>query len=682
MILGKIFGKITTTQFQFLVEKETKKFEFIQVLHKVYDYVLCQAVEIERTDKDIARCVVIGYKDEQGRIKPIRIPFDQNSEVLRAEDGFIKQIIKLDDTEKGAFIGRLEGKNIDIHLDLTKLLTKHIAILAKSGAGKSYTVGVLIEEIIDKKVPILIIDPHGEYTSLKLPNTEEKELLAEYGLKPKGFSNIQIYGDAKINPELKPLRLNNNLSPSEILHLIPGKLSNTQTGLLYSALKHIDTINFTNVLLELDKEENNTKWTIINNLEYINNLGIFTDGFTAYNELIQPGRCTIINLKGVSPDVQEIIVYKLVKDLFELRKKEKIPPFFTIIEEAHGYCPERNFGETRCSKILRTVASEGRKFGLGLCVISQRPARVDKSVLSQCTTQIILKITNPNDLKAVYNSVEGLTSESQDEIKNLSIGTALVTGVVDMPLFVNIRPRMTQHGGQAVDMLEQAQDEDFFETREKFKKNFSGPQNVDILREVEEFQESDLLPIIKPKITINDLKLMSDKEITTVSEILIPGFVFLCQDKDKEFNLLIESVKGRIITNVDDFLTKELPALDKLSQEQIRALHAAFKLKKFKIEDLIKLGMSLDVKEYLVVLEKQGYLEKSKDTYTLSDRYVLSQLSKHANFAKIEFLSVKYDSKQEPKITVDELKEKLSKFTTVKDQRECYMLRHEIEYAE
>ena len=664
MILGKIFGRITTTEFQFIVEKETRKFEFVQVLHKVYDYVLCQVVEIERTDRDIAKCVVIGYKDEQGRIKPIRIPFDQNSEVLRAEDDFIKEIIKLEDTEKGAFIGRLEKKNIDVHMDLTKLLTKHVAILAKSGAGKSYTVGVLVEEIVDKKVPVLIIDPHGEYSSLKQPNEEEKEELAKYGLEPKKFTNVQIYGDTKLNPELRPLRLNNNLTPAEILHLIPGKLSNTQTGLLYSALKHLDTINFTNVLLELDKEENSTKWTIINNLEYLNNLDIFTESFTAYNELIQPGRCTIISLKGISPDVQEIIVYKLIKDLFELRKKEKIPPFFTIIEEAHNYCPERSFGETRSSKILRTVASEGRKFGLGLCIISQRPARVDKSVLSQCTTQIILKITNPNDLKAVYNSVEGLTAESQEEIKNLSIGTALVTGVVDMPLFVNIRPRMTQHGGHAADMLEQAEDKDFFE-------------------EVKEFQESDLLPVIKPKITVKDLKLMSDKEIKTVSEVLIPGFLFLCQEKDKEFNLLVESATGKIITNVDDFITKELPDLEEMTPNQIKLLHTSFKLKKFTAEELSKQGFPLSITNQLDFLEEQGYIERSSGgSYILSERYVLSQLSKYASYAKIEFLSVKYDSKEEAKMNVDEIRERLSKFTTLKDQRECWILKHDVKYAE
>ncbi len=661
MILGRIFGKITTNKFRFLVEKETKKFEFVQVLHKVYDYVLCQVVEIERTDKDVAKCIVIGYKDEKGRIKPIRIPFEQNSEVLKAEDDFIKSIIKLDDDKKGAFIGRLEGKNIDVSLDLKKLLTKHVAILAKSGAGKSYCSGVLIEEIIDKKVPVLIIDPHGEYSSLKYPNEEEKESLAKYGLEPKGFKAIIEFGDTSIVQGARPLRLNNNLSPAEITHLIPGKLSNTQMGILYSALKHLDKVNFASLLLELEKEENNSKWTIINNLDYLNNLNIFTDSYIAYNEFIQPGRCSIINMKGIPPDVQEIIVYKLIKDLFELRKKEKIPPFFCVVEEAHNYCPERSFGETRCSKILRTVASEGRKFGLGLCIISQRPARVDKSVLSQCTTQIILKVTNPNDLKAITNSVEGITAEANDEIKNLAIGSALITGIVDMPLFVNIRPRMTMHGGHAVNILDQANEEDFFE-------------------KVEEFEKSDIMPIIRPKISAKDLRLMSEKKIKSIRKILVPGYLFLCSNNNAEFNLLVESTEGSIITDVESFSTKKLPELEKLSQDEIRLLHASFQLKKFRESDLLQKGFPMDVGKILNSLEKKQYLVKKGEFYTLSGKYVLSQLSKHACFTKIEFLQLNYDEKHDRRISLDELKEKLSKFTKIKDQRECFILKYDLIY--
>ncbi|MFH2020841.1 MAG: ATP-binding protein [archaeon] len=653
MILGKIFGKITTTSFQFIVEKETRKFEFVQVLHKVYDYVLCQVLEIERTDKDIAKCIVLGYKDK-GIIKPIRIPFDQNSEVLKAEDDFIKDIINLEKSEKGAFIGRLEGKNIDVYLDLSKLLTKHVAVLAKSGAGKSYTVGVLIEEIIGKKVPIIVIDPHGEYGVLKTP-TDDILQLKNYGISPIGFKNIYEYGDAKLNNELRPLRLNNNLTPSEITELMPGKLSNTQMGLLYSLLKHIDKVNFTNVLLELDKEENNSKWAIVNNLEYLNNLQIFGDSFTDYNELIQSGRCSIINLKGIPPDVQEIIVYKLMKDLFEERKKDRIPPFFTIIEEAHNYCPERSFGEAKSSKILRTVASEGRKFGLGLCIVSQRPARVDKSVLSQCTTQIILKITNPNDLKAISNSVEGITAESESEIRNLAIGTALVTGIVDMPLFVTIRPRRTMHGGHATDILDQ-KDEAFFEKADKF-------------------EEKDLLPIIRPKVTAKDISIMNGKDISEIKEILVPGFLFLCQDKDAEYNLLVESTCGDVVVDVDNFVTKSLPELGTLSSEELKLLQIGFKMKSFSEEDLLKKGL-LDIKETTISLTTKGFFLHEGSRYKISDRYILSQLSKSACFAKIEFISQIFSEKLEQNFTIDLVKEKLSKFTKVKDQRECFILRH------
>ncbi len=654
MILGKIFGKITSNNFQFLLDKEARKFEFVQVMHKVYGYVLCQILEIERTDKDIAKCIVIGYKDEKERIKPIRIPFDQGTEVLIAEDSFIRDIIKLEKSKKSAFIGKLEGKDIDILLDLEKLLTKHVAVLAKSGAGKSYAVGVLIEEITERKVPVIVIDPHGEYSSMKYANEEEADQLKKYSLVPKGIKNLQEYGDTKLIQGVRPLRIESSLSAAEITQLIPGKLSNTQMGILYAALKNMDKVSFADVLYALDAEENNSKWTIINNLEHLKNMEIFSDASVPYNEFIHPGKCTVINLKGIPPDVQEIIVYKLMKDLFELRKKEKIPPFFTILEEAHNYCPERSFGETRCSKVLRTIASEGRKFGLGLCVISQRPARVDKSVLSQCTTQIILKVTNPNDLKAISSSVEGITAESEEEIKNLSIGTALVTGITDIPLFVNIRPRMTRHGGHAQDII----------------------PDKEFMSEVNEFENMEMLPIIRPKITLKDLKLIHGD--SRIDETLLPGFMFLCEDKSGEFNLLVESIEGSIITDIESYSVKKLPKMDELTQVQINILHAAFVLKEFVLQDLIKKGLPLAINSEITSLEKLGYIEK-KDKYKLSDKFIFSQLSKFSMFSKIEFLQLSYTLKKDPKMNVDELKEMLSKFTKVKDFRECFILKYEIQ---
>jgi len=654
MILGHITGKITTTHFTFEIDHETKKFEFVQIYHKLYNYVLCQVIEIERNSKDIAKCVILGRIDEKGNIKGIRVPFDNNAEVFKAENSLIKKIIQLDSKkDASAFLGKLDGRNINVYLQLQKLLTKHVAVLAKSGAGKSYCVGVLIEEIINKKIPLLIVDPHGEYSSLRFPNdaTREIDTLKELGLTPQGFK-IKEYGDTKVNPDVIPLRLNNKLTNNEIIHLLP-KLSSNQQSLLYGAIKELDEINFTNLLLTLDREENNAKWGIINIISHLKDMELFSQNFTPYQELVKPGSCSVINLKGISPDAQEIIIYKLLKDLFELRKKNIVAPFFLVLEEAHNYCPERNFGETKASKIIRTIASEGRKFGLGLCLVSQRPARVDKSVLSQCTTQIIMKVTNPNDLKAITNSVEGITSESINEIQSLPIGTALVTGIVDIPLFVNIRPRMSKHGGSAVDLLNI--DDKFFE-------------------KVQEFTDKEMLSIIQPKTTIKDVILMSDSNVENVKVILVPGYQVVCKGKnEEEFNILIDRDKGELIVDLEEFITKKLPDLSIFDDNIIAALKQAHKLKSFKSKQI----KSIDDRENaLQMLVDYGYLDNEHGRYSISNKYVFSRLKNFKDFSKIEYKNIEYHDKIEPIHDEESIRKRLNKYAAIIELRECYIVKY------
>jgi hypothetical protein len=73
MLLGKIFGKVTTTEFKFLVETQTKKFEYVQVYHPAYEYVLCQILEIEKQESSTtAFCQIIGFKDKDGKIHDLR----------------------------------------------------------------------------------------------------------------------------------------------------------------------------------------------------------------------------------------------------------------------------------------------------------------------------------------------------------------------------------------------------------------------------------------------------------------------------------------------------------------------------------------------------------------------------------------------------------------------------------
>jgi len=550
MILGKITGRISTTHFQFTVtHQNAQKFQFVQVNHPEHGFVLNQITELQRDEEQLlAQCQVIGYKDVDGRIKGLRTPYNLHTEVLEAEDEFIKSVIEL--KAEGGYIGKLEGKNIPINVDLQKVLTKHLCVLAKSGAGKSYAVGVLAEEILERNVPLLIIDPHGEYSSLRYPNTEEKDKLKEFGLEPKGYGlQIQEYGDPKIKADLRPLRLSEKISSYELMKLLPIQLTNTQESLLFSVIKELQEVNFDNIVLGLEQLNSSGKWALIDTIIYLRDLKIFSPSPTSLNELIKPGKCSVINLKGISPEIQDVIVYKLLKDLFLARKAEKIPPFFCIVEEAHNFAPERGFGRAKSLDIIRLISSEGRKFGLGLCIISQRPALVQKTILAQCSTQIIMKVTNPNDLKAITGSIEGITSETENEIQNLPIGSAMICGIVDRPLMVNIRTRKTQHGGHALDILGTVKEEN-----EEVCEDYPH----DIMEESKKFSDKNLLLVIPSRISVKDLQLMSDTPLKKITTYLIPAAFLNCEQNDRPFNLLIERIRGKVILDPEKEITKEL----------------------------------------------------------------------------------------------------------------------------
>ena len=199
-------------------------------------------------------------------------------------------------------------------------------------------------------------------------------------------------------------------------------------------------------------EADNKNAVLITELEYLDEVGLFATRGNRMDELVEEGKTTLINLKGVPPDIQELIVRRLSTLLFEKRKEGVVPPMMLLVEEAHNYCPQQ--GSALSTKALATIASEGRKFGLGLMVVSQRPAKIDKNVLSQCGTQIILKVTNPNDLKAIAASVEGLTGGLIDEVQTMPIGMAMIVGAgIEAPLLVSVRPRESRHGGAGVTVL-------------------------------------------------------------------------------------------------------------------------------------------------------------------------------------------------------------------------------------
>lgn len=475
-VVGTIYGNVGTSAFNCRVIAHLEKSEYVMAEHPDYGWVLCQVgTLIRKTDLTLeksanlnentvidemvsAQIDVIGYRDSSNLLQVPRTTFRAGADVCRASGKLVQSVLGLrNNTKVGGYIGLLHGHDLPVTLDINELLQKHVCILAKTGGGKSYMSGDIIEEMMKRDVTTMIIDPHGEYGAMR---DMGKVGEPRFGVVPRGYADrIREFSVLKSeDPNMRPLRF--TLKALEARELLELTRTNDVRSYLTTLKRAIDALrehqeiyslrDLIDVLLSL--ETDNKSAVLINELEYLDEIGIFATLGNKVSELVEKGKTTIINLKGVPPDIQELIVRRLSTIMFEMRKQDAVPPMMMVIEEAHNYCPQ--VGTALSSKALSTIASEGRKFGLGLTVISQRPAKIDKNVLSQCGTQIILKVTNPNDVKAISASVEGLTAGMMDEVQTMPIGMAMVVGAgIQTPLLVDVRPRESRHGGTGVKVI-------------------------------------------------------------------------------------------------------------------------------------------------------------------------------------------------------------------------------------
>jgi len=496
--LGIIYGNVTSDEFRFAAQAEkVTKGTFVKVKHDIFGWILGHITGIERqTDltfidaKNLfsyngpddeysnnpretrdsadrgnvsASVSILGYRDKRNVLQMPTTPLMAGKTVYLAENDFIKSVIGLHaSNETGAYLGMLKGHDLRICLDINEIVQKHISVIARTGSGKSYVVGVLVEELLEKEIPIVIIDPHGEYSSLIQPNLNCNDIkyMNDFGIAPKGYaSSITEYSiDRENAPGSVPLSFSGmNLHVDDILSLSGLKRTGSQLGVLHKAIRILSNsteyYTIKDIIFQAELDRNNAKWNVINAVERLDSYGLFSENPTPLAEIVKKGQCSVINMKGIKPHVQELAVSLLIASIFHKRKQDTIDPVIVIVEEAHNYCPQKRTAIS--SEILKSVASEGRKFGLGLCIVTQRPARIDKNILSQCNTQIILRVTNPNDLKAIIASVEGLTARAANEIQRLPVGQALVVGAnVEIPIYANIRVRKSQHGGKSITIIE------------------------------------------------------------------------------------------------------------------------------------------------------------------------------------------------------------------------------------
>ena len=364
----------------------------------------------------------------------IQSPPPPGTKIHRIRNEMLKIFFGLSSGPEGIHLGNISNSKTPVIVDMSRLFRKHLAILAISGAGKSYTTGVLLEEIIRRpaalgRLPVLIIDPHGEYSYLAKENIGESVVT----VYPGRYYSIQT----------------STLTAWKLREYAPD-ISSVQVRELdkiISRLKQDHSVqalqDIINVIQETEDLNNRTRESLIGWLDGLVRTGLFGNVENpSIKDLIAPGQISIFDLSDIHSLIKkQIICSHIARTAFELRRDQNVSPFLLIIEEAHQFCPEQ---ESSISKsIIETIAREGRKFFASLCLISQRPVRLSSTALSQCNTHLIMRIRNPYDLDYIGKLSEAIDKETQKFLPDLEVGEGILVGeAVNYPVLFKVRPKL------------------------------------------------------------------------------------------------------------------------------------------------------------------------------------------------------------------------------------------------
>ncbi|MCC6020044.1 MAG: ATP-binding protein [Thermoproteaceae archaeon] len=446
-------------------------------------YSVIREVASNILEVQIARVRVLGYVHD-GELRQPKYPPRVGAPVYAAEDAELREIFKV---ERGLCVGRLVSRDIEICLDVNGI-KRHVAVIAATGSGKTWFSVVLVEELVKRGAKVVVVDPHGEYVPIRdsvhrlgpfsaivvrVSRQHAGDVTYRIGVldsDPDAIANA-----AGVPAGAKKIRYAIYLAwacarkARETLGR-PAGLSFMQ-GVLRTALRGEAALNkllhqlgaasdfVRDDLMQLARRDRHAIFSALTYLRRLRRLGVFSSRSTPLSRVLAD--VTIVNLAGVNEEVQDYVVYHLLSRVFSARVRHvrslrgaKIPwPVVVFVEEAHRFAPPKALRRTKSYEILSRVAFEGRKFGVYLVVVSQRPSKVDADIMSQCQSQVIMRVINPKDQEAIRDSSELLAQEFLENLPGLDVGEAVVLGpVVRVPTVIKLRDRTLDYGGADIDL--------------------------------------------------------------------------------------------------------------------------------------------------------------------------------------------------------------------------------------
>ncbi len=465
-------------------------------------------------DELICKVIILGYtkdEDKNTKLLPLNYPVRPAATVKYPSSEDVENLLISDlNSLHPIYIGSLLAREaVKIRIDADNLVSRHVSIFGMSGSGKTVMVRRIMHEMLSKKYPMLVLDIHGDYlgfiqkqkklypdNKIKLfypnlsVNSEDKEII--YTLIDKLGKSLTDPQKDFLNSLLEKVKYEGG-SLLKYIKLLNSKskefASNGSTS--FKNIRPASMYVVARSLGQVAKKLENMEQTNFRHRKKMNNLKFeeLPDPATEPEKIVSKGQLSILYLKGYETLPASAIVSILLENLFKHRQEvnEEIPPFLTVVEEAHNFIPSRseNKDDLPSVETIRKVITEGRKFGTGIMIISQRPSRLDETIASQCNSQIIFRMVNQKDQKATRDRSETLDVDDSKQLPNLANGQGIISGqVVNFSLPVQIKfdeQLINEDIGNEnfIDTVDNWDDKESVKLRKKFAKDFSNIAEID-----------------------------------------------------------------------------------------------------------------------------------------------------------------------------------------------------------
>lgn len=396
-------------------------------------------------------------------------------------------------------MGETTSLSNKVYMDVAKA---HVVLVAgKRGSGKSWTLGVLAEEMsnlpedVAKNLAVVIFDTMGIFWTMKFANEREEALLKQWDLESKSL-DIDIYTPKGFHKEYKEKGIptdysfaikTSELNAGDWCNTFDVKLTDPIGILVERVLEDIketkgddyDIYDIINLIQQDKRSDKATKDAAENRFAAAKAWGLFDKEGTEIKDLVQGGRVSVLDVScytnvsgdwGIKGLVIGLISRKLLAERITARKeeelskiktgekyfisedeeKEEMPLVWILIDEAHEFLPRT--GKSPATDALVQLLREGRQPGVSLVLATQQPGEIHKDVMTQSDIVISHRLTSKLDIDALNSMMQTyLVADLQKYLNNLPklMGSAIVLDDNSERIYpMRVRPRFTWHGGE------------------------------------------------------------------------------------------------------------------------------------------------------------------------------------------------------------------------------------------